>query len=123
MVECTGKGVFVSKTGNQYEGEWTHNLRQGTGTQLDTNDGSIYHGDFVQGLKHGKGSITYLNGDRYEGRFVLDHSRGVGSYMLHVRGEKGSNNGSSGGGGTEEEEEDHVDEDQPRVVKLRVYGY
>jgi hypothetical protein len=88
----------VDASGDQYEGDWRDNVRHGHGTQLSTDDGSIYTGQYIMGIKHGPGSTTYLNGNRFEGNYVLDHSRGVGSYTLNV-----------GTGGEK--------------VKLRVFGY
>ena len=78
----TGFGLFVSHTGDQYEGDFKDNVRHGKGTQLDTLDGSIYHGNFVMGSKEGPGSITYLSGNQFTGQFKYDHPRGVGSYKL-----------------------------------------
>jgi hypothetical protein len=85
----SGFGTFVSSKGDQYEGDWMNNLRHGRGTQLHTDDGSIFNGQFVMGVRHGPGHVTFLNGNRYSGHFVMDHTRGVGSYLLHVgQGEK-----------------------------------
>lgn len=79
-----GFGTFVSSTGDQYEGDWKDNLRHGHGTQLYTEDGSIFTGHYVSGVRHGAGQVTYLNGNRFTGHFVMDHMRGMGSYLLNV---------------------------------------
>jgi hypothetical protein len=36
------------------------------------------------GVRHGPGHVTYLNGNKYSGHFVMDNMRGVGSYLLNV---------------------------------------
>ena len=39
-------------------------------------DGSVYEGDFVNGLRHGTGSITLPNGDFCHGEFTRDELNG-----------------------------------------------
>lgn len=63
-------------------------MRHGKGTQISTLDGSIYHGIFIMGIKQGLGTTTYLNGDKFQGSFQLDHPRGAGTYELQVGGKK-----------------------------------
>lgn len=41
-------------------------------------DGTIYEGDFKNGLKEGQGRIIYPNGDLYEGEFKNDKMNGKG---------------------------------------------
>ncbi|XP_061540762.1 ankyrin repeat and MYND domain-containing protein 1-like isoform X2 [Phycodurus eques] len=43
-------------------------------------DGSKYEGDFVHGLKHGKGRYTWKSGEFYEGSFYKDYRHGDGIY-------------------------------------------
>ena len=42
-------------------------------------DGSIYKGDFVKGLREGKGIWINEHGDRYEGPFRKDKKNGIGT--------------------------------------------
>ncbi|XP_049585449.1 ankyrin repeat and MYND domain-containing protein 1 isoform X2 [Syngnathus scovelli] len=53
--------------------------RQGFGVQ-EFLDGSKYEGDFVDGLKHGKGRYSWQNGEFYEGSFYKDYRHGDGMY-------------------------------------------
>ena len=39
--------------GDNYKGEWEHNLKHGKGTQYWKKSGAIYDGDWVEGLRHG----------------------------------------------------------------------
>ncbi|XP_074524547.1 ankyrin repeat and MYND domain-containing protein 1 [Halichoeres trimaculatus] len=52
---------------------------QGLGVQ-EWLDGSRYEGEFVNGLKHGKGRYTWRNGESYEGYFYKDYKHGEGTY-------------------------------------------
>ncbi|XP_065811686.1 ankyrin repeat and MYND domain-containing protein 1 [Labrus bergylta] len=52
---------------------------QGPGVQ-EWLDGSRYEGEFVNGLKHGKGRYTWVNGEFYEGFFYKDYKHGDGLY-------------------------------------------
>uniref|UniRef100_A0A3Q2E2E3 Ankyrin repeat and MYND domain containing 1 n=1 Tax=Cyprinodon variegatus TaxID=28743 RepID=A0A3Q2E2E3_CYPVA len=53
--------------------------RQGFGVQ-EWPDGSKYEGEFVEGLKHGKGRYTSRNGEYYEGFFYKDFKHGDAVY-------------------------------------------
>nr|XP_061831490.1 ankyrin repeat and MYND domain-containing protein 1-like isoform X1 [Nerophis lumbriciformis] len=53
--------------------------RQGRGVQ-ESFDGSKYEGEFVNGLKHGKGKYTWKSGEFYEGSFYKDYRHGDGVY-------------------------------------------
>lgn len=41
----SGKGIYTTKSGIRYEGEWQNNLRHGVGL-LIFEDGSYYNGDW-----------------------------------------------------------------------------
>src|SRR5690606_36865068 len=52
--------------------------------------GHIYHGDFVKGVLTGYGTITYPNGDKYEGECSKNVPNGQGSmYRRNGRVETG----------------------------------
>ncbi|KAM4549411.1 ankyrin repeat and MYND domain-containing protein 1 isoform 2-T2 [Odontesthes bonariensis] len=53
--------------------------RQRLGVQ-EWPDGSKYDGEFVNGLKHGKGRYSWKNGEYYEGSFYKDYKHGDGLY-------------------------------------------
>ncbi len=60
-----------------YAGPCVNGLAEGFGQAAGTAE---YRGEFKAGRKHGKGTKTWPNGDRYEGAFVDDFKEGVGTY-------------------------------------------
>ena len=52
-----GKGLYKWTDGNQYEGEYINNIKEGQG-EFKWNDGKIYKGSFENGKPHGKGLLT-----------------------------------------------------------------
>ena len=48
------KGVYQSKTGYNYQGQWTNNLKNGNG-KMTYADGKIYDGQFVDNKREGEG--------------------------------------------------------------------
>ena len=49
-------------------------------------DGSVYDGPTNDvGERHGKGRLTFANGDVYEGDFAHDQMHGQGRYEYHNR--------------------------------------
>nr|XP_057929061.1 ankyrin repeat and MYND domain-containing protein 1-like isoform X2 [Doryrhamphus excisus] len=73
-----GRGAKERQAGNPSRrvGE---ERRQGVGVQ-ESLDGSRYEGEFVNGLKHGKGRYTWKSGELYEGSFYKDYRHGDGVY-------------------------------------------
>ncbi|XP_061884567.1 ankyrin repeat and MYND domain-containing protein 1-like isoform X2 [Entelurus aequoreus] len=53
--------------------------RRGFDVEEDVH-GATYEGDFVSGLKHGKGRYTWRSGEFYEGSFYKDYRHGDGVY-------------------------------------------
>jgi len=45
-------------------------------------DGSRYEGQFKENKIHGKGKVTFFNGDWYEGSFVKGRKTGQGKYRF-----------------------------------------
>ncbi|XP_015248796.1 PREDICTED: ankyrin repeat and MYND domain-containing protein 1 [Cyprinodon variegatus] len=68
---CTGEAADFSSSDDE--------RRQGFGVQ-EWPDGSKYEGEFVEGLKHGKGRYTSRNGEYYEGFFYKDFKHGDAVY-------------------------------------------
>ncbi|EKX39994.1 hypothetical protein GUITHDRAFT_59319, partial [Guillardia theta CCMP2712] len=52
--------------GAEYVGEWMSGLRQGRGKQIWAN-GSTYDGQFYEDAMEGMGVLRYANGDVYQG--------------------------------------------------------
>lgn len=72
-------GITVTWSGGCVNG-----FAEGSGTQVWFKDGvetSRYVGPVQAGARHGKGVITWSNGNRYEGDFVDDKRTGKGVYI------------------------------------------
>jgi hypothetical protein len=44
-------------------------------------DGSVYYGEFVDGVEHGEGKKVESNGNLYLGKFINSMRHGVGIYV------------------------------------------
>ncbi|EGR30444.1 IQ calmodulin-binding motif family protein, putative [Ichthyophthirius multifiliis] len=77
--KAQGKGKFVHIDGHQYQGDWIEDLQHGYGIEEQKN--FIYEGQFVNGLKHIKGKLTWKqDGSYYEGQFENGIIQGFGTY-------------------------------------------
>jgi hypothetical protein len=56
-------------------------MPNGEGVEWYSN-GSVYVGKFLNGEKHGKGKLTFVSGEVYEGDFEFDNFNGFGIYVL-----------------------------------------
>ncbi|MYH15809.1 MAG: hypothetical protein F4149_11610 [Gammaproteobacteria bacterium] len=65
--------------GDVYEGDLVDGLRTGQGTYTWV-DGRTYTGAFVADRRHGEGVLTWKNGNRYEGQFDGDRMHGQGVF-------------------------------------------
>lgn len=73
---------------SKYEGEWKEDLQNGLGTYYWF-DGkieykiikNIYKGNWLNGQRHGFGSLFHSNGCRYEGYFQHNKKHGYGLAM------------------------------------------
>lgn len=72
-----GKGRYLYKDGQSYEGQWLNGKKHGKGTFV-YKDKSSYRGDWVQGIRQGKGIYTWANGQTYQGQFQNDKMNGFG---------------------------------------------
>ena len=72
-------GELVMKNGIILKGNFVDGALTGKGTL--NFDGSIYEGDFLNSLKHGKGIFRYKNGDSYNGDWLNDKRHGKGTYF------------------------------------------
>jgi hypothetical protein len=62
-----------------YEGDFVEGIRWGKG-KYTWGSGNVYVGDFVKGERTGKGKLTWPSGDVYEGDFVKDERTGKGKF-------------------------------------------
>lgn len=66
--------------GSIYIGEWKNGLKEGHGV-LAWPDGSRYEGSFVNDKANGFGKLTHAEGDIYEGMWSEDKANGEGTYL------------------------------------------
>lgn len=99
-----GSGKMVNARTNTvvYDGEWRQDMKEGQGRllydqgtylggfvgdlfhgrgKLSWRNGDVYDGDFVRGDRTGRGILKFANGDVYDGEFVNGVSHGMGSYL------------------------------------------
>ena len=58
-----------------------------SGDTILYSDGSRYTGDLDGFVRHGKGKMTYANGDVYEGEFSNDEILGIGKFTYYKTGD------------------------------------
>lgn len=73
-------GIIQSLGSKTYEGEIENLEPHGQGQE--ENDDYIYKGSFYRNKKHGKGKLTWRNGNWYEGDFVMGRIEGKGKQHL-----------------------------------------
>ncbi|HLP95084.1 MAG TPA: caspase family protein [Saprospiraceae bacterium] len=77
-----GAGIFRYSANSQYNGQFRNGYPYGMGVMVYA-DGAVYEGIFFYGIKSGeKGTITYVNGDKYIGQWSDDFSNGKGEYWF-----------------------------------------
>jgi hypothetical protein len=69
-------GTAISH-GDTYVGEYVNGLRQGKGTETFAN-GDKYVGEYKNGMIYGQGTVTYANGNKYVGEYVNGYKNGKG---------------------------------------------
>ncbi|KAL7520640.1 hypothetical protein ACHAWX_005353 [Stephanocyclus meneghinianus] len=60
--ERHGYGIYKSKNGNEYRGEWQHNKRVGLGV-VRIGNGDVFEGQFDNNMKNGIGVYHYVDGE------------------------------------------------------------
>lgn len=73
----TGNGVQKMQDGTIYKGDFLNGLRHGNGIMLFSN-GAVYEGEFQYGQRSGLGVYTYETGHVYQGQFEGNHPNGAG---------------------------------------------
>ena len=76
--EANGEGELMINNKMKYIGNFNKNLPNKKGKIYNLVDNSEYEGEFVYGLKEGKGIIKYIDGTIYEGDFKNDKYEGYG---------------------------------------------
>ena len=85
-----GKGIKYSyKTEYYYEGDFVKGLKEGKGIEI--NNGNKYKGSFEKDKKCGYGKLIFESGDIYEGRFLNNKFDGEGHYYYKKKEKKFKN--------------------------------
>ena len=84
----SGTGVFTFNDGSVYSGEFANGLADGEGTYTDPSGRIIYAGEFKAGLFEGQGSYYSPDGWSYEGSFKngLFDGEGIITDTTTIRG-------------------------------------
>jgi len=72
-----GKGIWQRPDGTNYSGQFVAGLKHGRGVQLYL-DGGTYTGEWAKGFEHGHGVRTFPDGSIFEGRFRFGRRDGQG---------------------------------------------
>ena len=72
-----GRGKYISPNGTIYEGDWNDGVRHGRGKQI-WSDGSVYDGEWKDHQRHGRGRQNWSNGSVYDGEWKDDQRHGRG---------------------------------------------
>jgi hypothetical protein len=83
--ERHGYGIYKSKNGNEYRGEWQHNKREGLGV-VKIGNGDVFEGQFELNMKNGVGVYHYLDGECDLSRYKDD--RRVGESLRYTKDRK-----------------------------------
>lgn len=78
--------TITLENGSVYTGEWKNGMKDGIGVQ-NWPDGSIYEGEWKEDKANGKGKLIHADGDVYEGEWAEDKANGFGVYT-HSNGAK-----------------------------------
>jgi hypothetical protein len=78
--KANGRGTYVWKNGDRYEGEWKDCLKNGKGEDNFSN-GDVYKGFYKDGKPHGKGVYKWKNGSTYHGEFCKGKKHGKGKWQ------------------------------------------
>ena len=87
--EFDGFGVFKSKS-YKYEGNFLEGKKSGKGKYEDLIKKSIYEGDFLEDKKNGFGIEKYNDGSIYKGEFKDGVKEGKGNLILRSSKNKGN---------------------------------
>lgn len=79
---ATNRCIFTSLQPTGYTGDFVNGMRHGRGTQV--NENGTYTGDWFQDKMHGKGEYKHSNGDFYSGDFANNERSGEGKYTWAV---------------------------------------
>ncbi|KAL0491800.1 hypothetical protein AKO1_010241 [Acrasis kona] len=76
--EMSGRGKFSWSNGDTFEGDWSHDMPNGSGIYKWKSNGAVYTGQMKDGKRHGKGTQTFSDGSKYDGEWRQDTKCGKG---------------------------------------------
>ena len=78
--DYTGKAQVQYPNGDVYEGTFLNGVRDGKGTMTYAEQGTKYEGEWKNNLKEGIGKMTFGTDGEYTGHFVAGERSGEGIY-------------------------------------------
>ena len=84
QARTTARGQATIAGDGQYDGELCDGKPFGMGTATWPHQGHTYVGEWRDGVMHGHGTATYLNGDRYDGEWSNGKRSGLGRYSIRL---------------------------------------
>jgi hypothetical protein len=75
-----GKGLFIWRNGQRYQGDWVDDVASGQAV-VDFTNGNHFEGTVDNTTPQGMGSMRYASGDTYRGSFQAGEPHGVGVYV------------------------------------------
>jgi hypothetical protein len=79
-----GSGTYRYSATSKYSGQFLNGLREGKG-KITFSNGNIYEGLFSRNKMQGEGTMNYGNGDRYTGTWLNDQPSGKGVYAFKTK--------------------------------------
>lgn len=80
----SGRGRYLYRNEDFYEGEFVASKKHGSGTYRYTEKGESYTGFFSQDLRDGEGKYLEKNGNCYTGQWAKDLKHGEGKYHFNT---------------------------------------
>lgn len=74
-----GQGKLLTSTGDQYEGEFARHKMNGNGVMTYA-DGGVYKGEWEASQRCGNGHMVWAGNDEYEGKWEADRAHGDGLF-------------------------------------------
>lgn len=74
-----GQGTLYLKSGEKYTGDFVDGFREGHGKQVLGN--GTFEGEFIRGIRNGRGIYAWNTGARYDGNWVNGKREGTGDML------------------------------------------